>query len=97
MKKNNMNNDIFTNNLPSIDLHGYDMESARVEVDRFIKEAYDMKYSKVLIIHGIGEGKVKRSVHNTLSKNKYVSSYKLDFFNIGCTIVELKIQIRKEG
>ena len=83
-------NNIFTESLPKIDLHGYTVDMARVEKNRFIDEAYIMKYKEVLIIHGIGEGKVKNSVHNTLSKNKYVESYKLDFFNPGATIVVIK-------
>ena len=82
-------NNIFTESLPKIDLHGYTMDMARVETNRFIEESYIMKYKEVLIIHGIGEGKVKKSVHDTLSKNKYVESYKLDFFNPGTTIVKI--------
>jgi len=83
-------NNIFTDYLPNIDLHGYTMDMARVETNRFIEEAYLMKYKEVLIIHGIGSGKVKKSVHETLSKNKYVEEYKIDFFNTGTTIVKLK-------
>ena len=83
-------NNIFTSNLPNIDLHGYTMDMARVEVNRFIEEAYLMKYKEVLIIHGIGEGKVKESVQETLSKNKHVEEYKIDFFNPGTTIVKIK-------
>jgi dsDNA-specific endonuclease/ATPase MutS2 len=82
--------DIFLEMLPKIDLHGYDIESARVRTNDFIEEAVALKYPKVVIIHGIGEGKVKHSVHNTLSKNKHVSSYHVDNINIGCTIVEIK-------
>lgn len=82
---------IFLDMLPKIDLHGYDTESARVATNDFIDEALKMKYPKVVIIHGIGTGKVKESVHNTLSKNKYVSSYKVDNLNVGCTIVEIKL------
>ena len=81
---------IFTDLLPKIDLHGYTMDMARVETNRFIDEAYKMNYKQVLIIHGIGEGKVKQSVHEALSKNKYVENYKLDFFNPGSTIVDIK-------
>ena len=82
-------NSIFTDTLPKIDLHGYTMDMARVETNRFIEESYLMKYNEVLIIHGIGEGKVKKSVHETLSKNKYVEYFKLDFFNPGTTIVKI--------
>ena len=82
--------DIFLDRLPKIDLHGYDKESSKVATNDFIAEAQKMKYSKIVIIHGIGEGKVKQAVHETLSKNKNVTSYKLDNTNIGCTIVEIK-------
>lgn len=83
--------DIFLDKLPKIDLHGYDRDSARVAVLDFIDEAVQMKYQKVIIIHGIGTGVVKEAVHDTLAKNKKVISYQLDVFNVGCTIVFIKL------
>ena len=80
---------IFLDRLPKIDLHGYDQDSARVKTNDFISEAVTLGYSKIVIIHGIGAGIVKKSVHETLSRNKQVLSYKLDSFNTGCTVVEL--------
>lgn len=82
--------DIFLKNLPCIDLHGYDRESSRYETEKFIKENVIMKNKKILIIHGIGKGIVKESVHNTLKKNKSVCKYYIDIYNEGCTIAELK-------
>lgn len=84
--------DIFLDNLPKIDLHGFDKESARVITNDFINEAIYLGYKEIIIIHGIGTGIVKKSVHETLSRNKYVQSYKLDNFNNGCTRVILKIE-----
>ena len=84
------NQNIFLDNLPSIDLHGFDKESARVITNDFIDEAITLGHKEIVIIHGIGTGTVKNSVHETLSKNKNVLSYQLDSFNIGCTIVKLK-------
>ena len=84
---------IFLDRLPKIDLHGYDTESARVKTNDFINEAIMMNYKKVVIIHGIGTGAVKKAVHETLSKNKQVEDYKLDSFNTGCTVVILKTVI----
>ena len=81
--------DIFLDNLPKIDLHGFDRESARVITNDFIEEAIRLNYDKIIIIHGIGTGIVKESVHQTLSKNKKVLSYKLDNINTGCTIVTI--------
>lgn len=83
---------IFLDNLPKIDLHGFDKESARVITNDFINEAVCLGYKEIIIIHGIGTGIVKKSVHETLAKNKYVLSYKLDSFNNGCTKVILKTE-----
>ena len=83
-------NDIFLDRLPNIDLHGYDIESARVKTNDFINESIMQGFKEIVIIHGIGTGAVKKSVHKTLSKNKQVESYKIDIFNNGCTIVTLK-------
>lgn len=84
--------DIFLDNLPKVDLHGFDKESARVITNDFINEAIYLGYKEIIIIHGIGTGIVKKSVHETLSRNKHVESYKLDNFNNGCTRVILKIE-----
>ena len=84
--------DIFLDYLPKIDLHGFDKESARVITNDFINEAIYLGYKEIIIIHGIGTGIVKKSVHETLSRNKHVESYKLDNFNNGCTRVILKIE-----
>ena len=81
---------IFLDRLPKIDLHGYDIESARVKTNDFIEESILMKYKEVVIIHGRGTGAVKKAVHETLSRNKLVEDFKLDSFNNGCTIVTLK-------
>lgn len=80
---------IFLDRLPKIDLHGFDKESARVMTNDFINESLSLKHYEIVIIHGIGTGVVKTSVHEALSKNKHVQSYKLDNFNNGCTIVKL--------
>ena len=55
----------------------------------FIDEAILMKYSEVVIVHGIGSGIVKEAVHCTLSRRKDIVSYHLLSNNIGCTIVKI--------
>lgn len=84
-----MIDDIFYKNLDYIDLHGYDMDSARVATEDFIKESLVLGRKRILIIHGIGEGLVKKSVHDVLRKNKYVKSFWIDNNNTGVTIIEL--------
>ena len=86
-----MKTDIFLNRYPSIDLHGYDRNSARMMVNDFVAENIFLKQEMVVIIHGIGTGIVKKEVHETLRINKNVIEYKTDNFNSGCTVVKLKI------
>ncbi len=87
----NLNEVIFTDNLPSIDLHGLDRDSARVKVLEFIKDSKVIKNDIICIIHGIGSGIVKEEVHSTLKRNKDVIDYKLFYNNTGCTIVKIRV------
>ena len=82
-------NDIFLDRLPSIDLHGFDRDSARVMVNDFVDEAYMMGYDEVLFVHGIGSGIVKVAVNDALSRNKRVTSYHIVGSNVGCTIAKI--------
>ena len=82
--------DIFIKHIPTLDLHGYDRESARVAINDFIKDNIHMKNPKVLIIHGKGEGILKKMTIDTLSRSKNVESFQIYMFNTGCTIVNLK-------
>ena len=75
--------DIFIKNLPMIDLHGYDRESARVATNDFVDEATLMGYHEIVIIHGIGQGIVKDEVYKCLRRNKNVINFKLNVPNIG--------------
>lgn len=83
--------DIFLKRLPFIDLHGYDMDSARVATNDFINENIILKNEKIVIIHGKGMGLVKKSVHETLSKRKEVIKYHTDNQNTGLTIAYLSV------
>lgn len=86
-----LNEVIFIDNLPSIDLHGFDRDIARIKVLEFIKDNKILKNDIICIVHGIGSGILKNEVHKTLKLSKDVIDYKLHFNNIGCTIVKLKI------
>ena len=44
-------------------------------------------------MHGIGDGILRKSVHEFLTKDKRVKSFKMDFQNPGCTIIELKEEL----
>lgn len=84
--------DVFLDQYPQIDLHGYDRDSARMATNDFVSENIILGNDTIIIIHGIGSGIVKNMVHETLSHNKNVLEYKTDNFNSGCTIVKLKIK-----
>ena len=81
---------LFVDNLPSIDLHGFDRDTARVKTLEFINDNIKMKNEIICIVHGRGTGIVKNEIHNTLKRNKNVLEYKLFYNNIGCTIVKIK-------
>lgn len=76
-------------NLPCLDLHGENRETARILVNEFIRDNYKLGNLKVVIVHGIGTGIVKTAVHNSLKNNKLVKMYKINNFNVGCTIVDI--------
>ena len=82
---------ILYNNLPQIDLHGCDREYAKILINDFIRDNYIQKNKKIIIIHGIGTGILRKTTHETLKRNKLVLEYKLDNFNSGTTIVEIRI------
>ncbi len=83
---------IFTESLPKIDLHGLDRDTARVYVNDFIKENQKLKNEIFIIVHGIGNGILKKEVHKTLSKNKLVQEFKTLYNNNGSTIVKISIK-----
>ena len=86
-----LNDVIFIDNLPSVDLHGLDRMTARMMVNDFIKENIHLKQNIFVIVHGIGNGILYRETHEILRKNKNVIDYKTYYCNNGCTIVEIKV------
>lgn len=81
-------------NLPSLDLHGIDRDYARILINEFIYDNFRMKNYLVTIIHGNGTGIIRKTCQETLKNNKYVLNYKIDNFNSGTTIVQIKKTIK---
>lgn len=81
---------MFQSNLPSIDLHGEDRKTAELLVKQFINDNIQLRNKKFLIIHGVGTGILKKQVHDVLKIDKRIERYYVNFFNVGCTIVEMK-------
>ena len=85
--------DIFLERYPSMDLHGYDRDSARMATNDFVLENIILGNETIVIVHGKGEGIVKKEVHEALRINKNVIDYKTDNFNDGVTVVRLKLSL----
>lgn len=83
---------IFINSYPKIDLHGLDRETSRVLINDFVKDNVKLKNEIIVIIHGVGNGILRKTTHETLKTNKNVIEYKTFYNNLGSTIVKLKIQ-----
>ena len=86
-----LKNVIFIDSFPKIDFHGYDRETARVATNDFIEENVKLKNEVFVIIHGVGSGVIKRTVHETLKRNKRVIEYKTFYSNNGSTLVRIKL------
>ncbi len=87
---NSFLDDVFINDLPTLDLHGEMRITARILVNEFINDNYFLGNKKVIIIHGIGKGALKEETHKVLYKNKNVDSFHLNHYNSGCTLVYIK-------
>lgn len=82
----------FTINLPTIDLHGYDSRTAVFKVNEFIEDNIKLRNKEIVVVHGIGEGVLRRAIHEELLKNNHVMSHELDYYNVGSTIIKLHSQ-----
>lgn len=86
-----LNEVIFIDSLPTLDLHGYDRPTAHMLINDFVKENYILKNNIFVIIHGIGSGALYNETRLTLKANKHVLAFKTSNYNSGCTIVEIRI------
>ena len=81
---------IFIDRLPKLDLHGYDRESARVLINDFIDDNIKMGNEIIVIVHGLGSGIIRKVTWEVLKQNKNVVDYKSDYNNRGAKIVQIK-------
>lgn len=86
-----LNDLVFIDNLPKLDLHGFDRETARVAINDFVNDNYKLKQKFIVIVHGIGSGILRNTTNEVLKRNKKVNQYKTFYYNNGCTVVELNI------
>ena len=85
---------LYRDNMPRLDLHGENEVSAGIKIKTFIDEQMILENNEFAIIHGVGKQILKRKTHEVLKNDKRVLEYKLDNFNIGCTLVRLKKMVK---
>ncbi len=76
-----------------IDLRGLTAEEALYEADKYISDAHALGFARVSLIHGKGEGILRRKINEFLKKNPRVQSFRLGSWgegDTGVTIVELR-------
>lgn len=83
--------------MPQLDLHGEDRIGAKIKLNTFINDNYELGYLEVAIVHGVGKGILKKEVLNMLKKDKRVLEYNIDCFNDGCTLARLDNKLDKIG
>lgn len=86
-----LDNVVFVDSYPKIDLHGYDRETARVAINDFIKDNIVLKNEIIVIVHGIGSGILRETTAKTLKENNFVKEFKTYYYNNGCTIVNIDV------
>jgi len=80
---------IYIDSYPKLDLHGYDRETARVAIQDFIRDNIRLKQHIFVIVHGIGSGTLRMMTHEVLRRHKKVAEYKTFYYNPGSTIVRI--------
>ncbi len=76
-----------------INLLGFNVEDAILEIDRFIDMSLRTHLRTVYLIHGKGTGALRNGIHTYLKKHPSVAFYRLGTFGegeSGVTVVELK-------
>ena len=80
---------------PEISLRGESAEDALIILDRYLDDAMLAGWQEVRIVHGKGEGILRRAVTEYLSRDKRVESKRLGQWNEGAdgvTIAKLRIE-----
>lgn len=75
----------------SIDLHTFQPRDCADVVEEYVRAAHEAGMTTVRIIHGKGNGTLRRITHGVLAKHPAVQSFRLDETgNWGATVVELR-------
>lgn len=76
-------------NLPIIDLHGENSETALYRLQEFINDQIILGHQKIIVIHGIGQGILRSTIRDYVNKH-YQYTYEIDIYNDGMTIINIQ-------
>ncbi len=77
----------------SVDVRGKNLEDAVMDVEKYIDDAYISGLNEVTIIHGRGEGILRKGIQDMLKRHKNVKKFRPGGFNEGgdgVTVISLK-------
>ena len=78
---------------PEINILGFNVEEARITLDKYLDDCVLAGLLTVRIVHGKGTGALRDGVQKFLKTNPHVKSFRYGTFGegeMGVTIVELK-------
>ena len=76
-----------------INLIGMTVDEAIAHLDKYLDDAYLAHLKSVRIVHGKGNGALRKAVHGHLKRQKYVKAFHLGEFgegDAGVTIAEFE-------
>lgn len=79
---------------PSLDVRGKNLDDAVMDVEKYIDDAFISGLSEITIIHGRGEGILRKGIQQSLRRNKNVESFRKGAYQEGgegVTVVKLKV------
>ena len=77
----------------SIDVRGENLEDALMKTEKYIDDAFLSGLKKVTVIHGRGEGILRKGLQDAFGKNRHVKGFKngdYDEGGDGVTVLEIK-------
>jgi len=77
----------------SLNVQGENLDSATMDVDKYLDDAYMAGLQRVTIIHGRGEGVLREGLHAMFKTHKHVDKFRKGTYGEGgdgVTVVELK-------
>jgi len=67
-------------NIPKLDLHGETSDTSRILINEFISDNLKIGNYKIVIVHGIGTGTIKKVTQDVLKRDNRVEKFYIDFF-----------------